>query len=209
MKYVKQIGVILGITMLGEVLYVVLPLPVPAGVYGLFLMLGALISGLVKLESVEGTGNFLLDTMSMMFIPATVGIVESFEEVKKVLVLSPSGKVDEVRRDLGDRYNIVDNTVGLKQSDMAEICLMGVDKGSGIKTILSYFGDDRKSSVGVGDGANDIEMIEYCGLGIAMGNADERLKEKADWITGDVNQDGLKKAIEFARRDYLSKLTVK
>ena len=92
---------------------------------------------------------------------------------------------------------------------MAEICLMGVDKGSGIKTILSYFGDDRKSSVGVGDGANDIEMIEYCGLGIAMGNADERLKEKADWITGDVNQDGLKKAIEFARRDYLSKLAVK
>ncbi|MDY3231196.1 MAG: CidA/LrgA family protein [Clostridiaceae bacterium] len=86
MKYVKQIGVILGITMLGEVLYVVLPLPVPAGVYGLFLMLGALISGLVKLESVEGTGNFLLDTMSMMFIPATVGIVESFGEVKKVLV---------------------------------------------------------------------------------------------------------------------------
>ena len=63
MKYVKQIGVILGITMLGEVLYVVLPLPVPAGVYGLFLMLGALISGLVKLESVEGTGNFLFDTM--------------------------------------------------------------------------------------------------------------------------------------------------
>ena len=52
-------------------------------------------------------------------------------------------------------------------------------------------------------------MIEYCGLGIAMGNADERLKEKADWITGDVNQDGLKKAIEFARRDYLSKLAVK
>ena len=130
-------------------------------------------------------------------------------EVKKVLVLSPSGKVDEVRRDLGDKYNIVDNTVGLKQSDMAEICLMGVDKGSGIKTILSYFGDDRKSSVGVGDGANDIEMIDYCGLGIAMGNADERLKEKADWITGDVNQDGLKKAIEFARRDYLSKLAVK
>ena len=130
-------------------------------------------------------------------------------DVKKILVLSPSGRVDEVRRDLGDRYNIVGNTVGLKQSDMAEICLKGVDKGSGIKTILSYYGDERISSVGVGDGANDIEMIEYAGLGIAMGNADERLKEKADWITDDVNQDGLKKAIEFARRDYLSKLAVK
>ncbi len=67
-------------------MYLVLPLPVPAGVYGLFLMLGALMSGFVKLESVEGTGNFLLDTMAMMFIPATVGVVESFHEVKAVLL---------------------------------------------------------------------------------------------------------------------------
>ena len=86
MKYVKQIGIILGITMVGEILYQVLPLPVPAGVYGLFIMLAALMSKAVKLESVEGTGNFLMDTMTMMFIPATVGIVECIEEVKAVLV---------------------------------------------------------------------------------------------------------------------------
>ena len=86
MKYVKQIGIILGITMVGEILYQVLPLPVPAGVYGLFIMLAALMSKAVKLESVEGTGNFLMDTMTMMFIPATVGIVECIGEVKAVLV---------------------------------------------------------------------------------------------------------------------------
>ena len=86
MKYVKQIGIILGITMVGEILYQVLPLPVPAGVYGLFIMLAALMSKAVKLESVEGTGNFLMDTMTMMFIPATVGIVECIVEVKAVLV---------------------------------------------------------------------------------------------------------------------------
>lgn len=86
MKYVKQIGIVLGITMAGEILYRVLPLPVPAGVYGLFIMLAALMSGAVKLESVEGTGNFLMDTMTMMFIPATVGIVECIAQVKDVLV---------------------------------------------------------------------------------------------------------------------------
>ena len=42
--------------------------------------------GAVKLESVEGTGNFLMDTMTMMFIPATVGIVECIGEVRAVLV---------------------------------------------------------------------------------------------------------------------------
>ena len=77
MRYVKQIGIILGITLAGEILNHVVPLPVPAGVYGLFIMLAALMCGAVKLESVEGTGNFL---------PATVGIVECIGEVKAVLV---------------------------------------------------------------------------------------------------------------------------
>ena len=86
MRYVKQIGIILGITLAGEILNHVVPLPVPAGVYGLFIMLAALMCGAVKLESVEGTGNFLMDTMTMMFIPATVGIVECIGEVKAVPV---------------------------------------------------------------------------------------------------------------------------
>lgn len=84
MKYVRQIGIILGITLAGEFLNQILPLPVPAGVYGLFLMLAALMSGVVKMESVEGTGNFL--TMSMMFVPATVGILECADELKAVLI---------------------------------------------------------------------------------------------------------------------------
>ena len=86
MKYVKQIGIILGVTLAGEALSHFLPFPVPAGVYGLFLMLTALMSGIVKLESVEGTGNFLMDTMSMMFIPATVGIIESADQLREVLL---------------------------------------------------------------------------------------------------------------------------
>ena len=86
MKYVKQTCIITGMTLAGEILGSVLPLPVPAGVYGLFLMLAALISGAVKLESVEGTGNFLLDTMSLMFIPSMVGVVECLEELRAVLV---------------------------------------------------------------------------------------------------------------------------
>ena len=85
MKYVKQITIITGMTLAGEALNWLLPLPVPAGVYGLFLMLAALMSGLVKLESVEGTGNFLLDTMSLMFIPAMAGVIECMEELRAVL----------------------------------------------------------------------------------------------------------------------------
>ena len=86
MKYVKQIAIILTITFMGECLNHLLPLPVPAGVYGLFLLLAALVTGVVKLENVEESGNFLMDTMTMMFIPATVGIAASIEQVREVLI---------------------------------------------------------------------------------------------------------------------------
>ena len=85
MKYVRQIGIIWGMTMAGEFLNFLLPFPVPAGVYGLFLLLGALLTGVVKIESVEATGNFLMDIMSMMFIPATVGLVEYAQQIGEIL----------------------------------------------------------------------------------------------------------------------------
>lgn len=85
MKYVKQVLWIIGFTFAGEALHAWLPLPVPAGVYGLFLMLGGLLSGLIKLSDVEESGNFLLDTMTMMFIPAGVAVMNSFQILAPVV----------------------------------------------------------------------------------------------------------------------------
>lgn len=86
MRYVKQVCIIFGITMIGEFLNSLLPLPVPAGVYGLFLLLGALCTHVVKLEDVELTGNFLLDSMSIMFIPVTAGLIENLDTIKEIAV---------------------------------------------------------------------------------------------------------------------------
>lgn len=86
MKYVKEIVIIFGITMVGELLNKFIPLPVPAGVYGLFILLGGLCSGIIKLSDVEVTGNLLLDLMPVMFIPAAVGIIDKIEELKAVMI---------------------------------------------------------------------------------------------------------------------------
>lgn len=86
MKYVKEVAVIFGITMVGELLNLWIPLPVPAGVYGLFILLGLLCSGKLKVSDIEATGNLLLDLMPLMFIPAAVGLIEKFEELKAILV---------------------------------------------------------------------------------------------------------------------------
>ena len=73
-------------TFIGEALNKLLPLPIPAGVYGLVLLLAGLITGIVKLEDVETTGGFLLDTMTLMFIPAAVGIMSVTDILLPVLV---------------------------------------------------------------------------------------------------------------------------
>ena len=69
MKYFKQFLIILSVSFLGEVLHALLPLPVPASIYGLVLMLAALCTGLLKLPQIEKTGLFLVDIMAVMFIP--------------------------------------------------------------------------------------------------------------------------------------------
>ena len=76
MKYLRQFCIILLISALGEGLHILLPLPVPASVYGLVLMLGALTSGILKLEQVEDAADFLVEIMPVMFVPAGVGLLQ-------------------------------------------------------------------------------------------------------------------------------------
>lgn len=68
-------------------------------------------------------------------------------------------------------------------------------KASGIEAILRHYGIDRSECIAFGDGGNDIEMLEYCGIGVAMGNASEDVKSHADLVTTDVDDEGILKAL--------------
>ena len=108
MKFLKQFSIILFISFLGEILHMLIPLPVPASVYGLVLMLAALITGILKLGQVRETATFLIEIMPVMFIPAGVGLMESWPSlqpvwlpvilitiVTTVLVMAVTGKVTQ------------------------------------------------------------------------------------------------------------------
>lgn len=86
MKYLRQFAVILTMTFLGEVLHLLLPLPVPASIYGMVLMLVSLMTGIVKLEQVRETGTFLIEIMPIMFIPAGVGLLDSWSSLRPILL---------------------------------------------------------------------------------------------------------------------------
>lgn len=78
--------VILAFSFLGEVLHQVLPLPIPASVYGLVFMLAALMTGVLKLHQVKEASAFLIEIMPVMFIPAAAGLIDSWGILQPVIV---------------------------------------------------------------------------------------------------------------------------
>ena len=86
MKYIKQIFIILGIGLIAEMMEYFIPLPIAASIYGMVLMLVALMTKLIPLKEVEDVADFLTENMTIMFIPSTVGIITAVDEMKKMLI---------------------------------------------------------------------------------------------------------------------------
>ena len=82
MKYLRQFGIILLITFLGEVLNRFIPLPIPASIYGLVLLLLCLCCKVVRVEDIRETANLLIEIMQPMFIPAAVGLMVSWDVIR-------------------------------------------------------------------------------------------------------------------------------
>src|SRR5699024_12445037 len=70
------------------------------------------------------------------------------------------------------------------------------DLVNAVHTLLGHLGASMEDTLAFGDAENDMQMVEKCGIGVAMGNAENDLKEVADYVTTDVNQDGMLKAFE-------------
>lgn len=85
MKHIFRFALILGVSFVGEILNRIIPLPIPASIYGLVLMLVLLATHILPLESVRSTGKFLIDIMPVMFIPPAVAIMNNIDVVKTML----------------------------------------------------------------------------------------------------------------------------
>lgn len=74
----------------------------------------------------------------------------------------------------------------------------GGSKAQGIEAVLKYLGISKEEVVAFGDGLNDVEMLSYAGLGIAMGNANDEVKSYAKYVTSSVDESGICKGLEYA-----------
>ena len=72
---------------------------------------------------------------------------------------------------------------------------MGIDKAHSIEVLINHLGIPKENTIACGDGFNDISMIKYAGVGVAMANAQEEVKAAADYITVSNDEDGVAKVI--------------
>lgn len=86
MRLIGQFLIIAGVSFAGEILSLLLPLPVPASIYGLVLMLILLMTGVVKLHQVKTAADFLIEIMPLMFIGPSVGLMESLPALQAMLL---------------------------------------------------------------------------------------------------------------------------
>jgi hydroxymethylpyrimidine pyrophosphatase-like HAD family hydrolase len=84
-----------------------------------------------------------------------------------------------------------------------EVNPLGVTKAAGLQVVADYIGIDPSQVVAIGDSLNDLPMIRWAGLGIAMGNAQPEVKAEADWVTTSCDEHGVAYAVDQLLRGQL------
>lgn len=132
--------------------------------------------------------------------PETVGPLQNVlneTPINKLVVM----KVGDARKITALRWQL-DKQLGNKArmtqalTDMLEILPKGASKGAALKVLLRELGVAAANVLAIGDGENDLEMIELAGIGVAMGNGAQKLRDAADFVTGSNDEDGVALAVE-------------
>lgn len=122
MNYVKQFCIILAFSFTGEVLNRLIPLPVPASIYGLVLLFLALEFKILRVEHIKEVSKFLLGIMSIFFVPSSVGFINALPLMKKYgiqfaligivstfIVFGVTGRITQQLMKIRNRKNNVEN----------------------------------------------------------------------------------------------------
>lgn len=95
-----------------------------------------------------------------------------------------------------DAFNVFHCTVPSFGDDSGELSVVGVNKASAIEALINHLNIPQENTFAFGDGMNDADMLEYCHIGIAVGNAKEGLKAIADEVCDDIAEDGIYKTMK-------------
>lgn len=116
-------------------------------------------------------------------------------DVESVIYCDSPFEADEIQSMLGDSLRVMPASYKVPDPYSGEIILSDINKAKGIEVVMQALGVEREDTIGFGDGANDVEMLNFVGVGVAMGNSQQVAKEAADMVTDDLADDGIYKAM--------------
>lgn len=185
----------------GEIIYQrLLPLTLLSGMYRFARDNGC---GLITYLGSEVISAFPMDKyveLEARINGLPVKEVENFLEfvdfdINKCLMTAEPEKAERLEKELREQYG---DRASIYRSEpfFIEIMPKDVNKAASLDKILPVLGVTRENTVCCGDGFNDISMIEYAGVGVAMGNAQQAVKEAADYVTATNDEDGLVQVIK-------------
>ena len=185
----------------GEIVYQrILPLSIVSGLYafakkngcGLVTYFGDnIISAFEPDEYVELESR--INGMPIKVVENFVDFVDF--EINKCLLTATVDKAPELEKQLQEKYGDI-ASVYRSEPFFIEVMPQNVDKATSLDKMLENIGMTKENTICCGDGFNDISMIKYAGMGVAMGNAQPAVKEAADYITGTNDEDGLVQVID-------------
>ncbi|MBE1555055.1 Cof-type HAD-IIB family hydrolase [Sporosarcina limicola] len=113
-----------------------------------------------------------------------------------LLIQAESDTVNPIRRHLGDVHaEVIDHRRWGAPWDVIEIVRHGLNKAVGISHVSKWMDIPKERIIAFGDEDNDLEMIDYAGVGVAMGNGIDQLKSIADEVTSTNNEDGIARVL--------------
>ncbi len=122
-------------------------------------------------------------------------LLDSFD-INKVVLYGEEDRVATMRQALEARLDGAVHVTRANVDGMIEVLPANASKGQAVKTLLEELGIDPSNVLALGDGENDIEMLQAVGIGAAMGNATQKLKDIADVIVPSNEEDGVAFALE-------------
>lgn len=131
-----------------------------------------------EIETECFTGKLIKDLSTIDFAP------------NKVIMTGQKEDIDRFYKDVAPRYASKASFVSTGPNNV-DVVPIGIDKGTTLKRYCELKGIDRLEVLAFGDNYNDLAMIEYAGIGVAMGNANEAVKAIANRITKTNNEDGI------------------
>lgn len=130
-----------------------------------------------------------------IFVRNSDELIDKYSEYKMSKVFIPHVLSDDEQKCLSEKYNFV------QHKSYAEFCKKGYSKKTGIQKIIELTGIKKEQCVAMGDSANDLEMLKYAGISVAMGDADENIKDICTFVSKPSYENG----VAYAMKKILKK----